>query len=92
MNSIEANAKVFANSVRSHWGIENSLHWTLDVDFSDDQCRIRKGNSPANHLIFKKMAINLLEKSPAKQSMNGKRKKAGLDKGSLESVLESTVK
>ena len=92
VNSIEPSAEVFANAVRGHWGIENRLHWRLDVDFSDDKCRIRKGNSPANHLIIKQMAMNFLEKTPAKQSMNCKRKRAGWDKEFLQSVLETTFK
>lgn len=92
VNSIEANAEVFAGAVRGHWGVENLLHWRLDVDFSDDQCRIRKGNSPANHLIFKQIAMNLLDKTPAKQSMNCKRKRAGWDNKFLKSVLEATFK
>lgn len=92
VNSIEANAKRFADAVRGHWGVENPLHWRLDVIFSDDQCRIRKGNSPANYLIFKQMAMNLLEKTPAKESMNCKRKIAGWNKKFLKSVLESISK
>ena len=49
------------NYIRSHWAIENNLHWTLDMSFGDDKSRIRKGNAPQNMLVLKKVALNLLE-------------------------------
>lgn len=54
------------NYIRSHWAIENNLHWTLDMSFGDDKSRIRKGNAPQNMLILKKVALNLLEKIKAR--------------------------
>lgn len=54
------------NYIRSHWAIENNLHWTLDVSFGDDKSRIRKGNAPQNMLILKKVALSLLEKIKAR--------------------------
>lgn len=52
--------------IRSHWAIENNLHWTLDMSFGDDKSRVRKGNAPQNMLVLKKVALNLLEKIKAK--------------------------
>ena len=48
ISSLLNNARKFGESVRSHWGIENSLHWVLDVGFREDDCRIRKDNAPQN--------------------------------------------
>ncbi len=45
IGSIENNAELLGNSVRAHWGIENNLHWSLDVTFREDDCRVRKGNA-----------------------------------------------
>lgn len=59
--SISMSAKQTLNAIRSHWSIENSLHWVLDVTFGDDQSRVRKGNAPQNMLILKKAALNLLQ-------------------------------
>ena len=52
-----------AKCIRSHWAIENSLHWILDVVFRDDESLIRKGNAPTNMGVVKKVALNLLQKS-----------------------------
>jgi len=54
------------NYIRSHWAIENNLHWTLDMSFGDDKSRIRKGNAPQNMLVLKKASLNLLEKIKAR--------------------------
>lgn len=62
ISSLEDNAKKFANCVRSHWGIENSLHWVLDVALKEDDCRIRKDNAPQNFAVMRQLAVNLLGK------------------------------
>lgn len=53
---------VLANAVRSHWGIENSVRWVLDVTFNEDASRIRKDNAPLNEAILRRMALNLLSR------------------------------
>lgn len=53
ISSLESNARQFGNSIRSHWGIENSLHWVLDVALREDDCRIRKDNAPQNFAILR---------------------------------------
>jgi len=63
----------FAHAVRSHWRIENSLHWVLDVTFREDDSRIRTGYSPANFNIFRQLALNLLKNEPTKLSIKRKR-------------------
>jgi len=61
-------------AVRSHWGIENELHWTLDIAFDEDRCRIRKDNGPENFAILRHMALNLLkQEKTCKRGIKGKR-------------------
>lgn len=59
ITSITSNAQVLYNGIRSHWGIENSLHWVKDVTFREDASKIRTGNAPQNTSILRNMAINI---------------------------------
>jgi len=78
----------FAEAVRSHWSIENRLHWQLDVTFQEDQCRIRKGHADANFSILRRTAISLLKnESTLKVGIKNKRLTAGWDENYLEKVL-----
>ena len=61
LSSLDSNAEKIALAIRSHWGIENSLHWTLDVTFSEDKSRIRKDHSPENFALLRRLAVNLLK-------------------------------
>ncbi len=70
--------ETFANAVRSHWGVENSLHWVLDVTFREDESRIRKGESPGNFTIIRQLALNWLKREPSRLSIKRKRFKAAL--------------
>ena len=84
------NAEKFADAVRSHWGIENSLHWVLDVAFREDESRVRKDNAPENMAMMRHVALNLLKAAkPAKKrvSIQSRRKLAGWDHGFLAHVL-----
>lgn len=76
INSIPAQATRFANAVRGHWGVENRLHWRLDVIFREDASRIRKGNAPAIMTAIRHLALNLLEHEPSKLRLSQKRRKA----------------
>lgn len=80
ISSLEADADLINRSVRSHWGVENSLHWVLDVAFNEDHSRKRAGNAAQNFSLINRIALNLLknEKS-AKVGVRGKRLKAGWD-------------
>lgn len=72
---------------RSHWGIENQLHWVLDVHFAEDANRTRKDNAPENLAILRKLALNILRTHPDKASIRRKVKKAGWDDAFLISML-----
>ncbi|MBF0549716.1 MAG: ISAs1 family transposase [Deltaproteobacteria bacterium] len=90
ISSIDNDAQMFAKAVRSHWGIENSLHWVLDVTFREDESRIRKGNSAENMAVIRHMALNLLkQEKTAKASMKVKRKRCGWDNDYLLKILRT---
>lgn len=81
-------AKRFAEAVRSHWSIENQLHWQLDVTFQEDKCRIRKGHADANMSGLRRIALSLLKnESTLKVGVKNKRLVAGWDEAYLEKVL-----
>jgi predicted transposase YbfD/YdcC len=73
--------------IRSHWAVENSLHWVMDMIFRDDECRIRTDHAPANFTTIKHMAHNLIRKAPGKDSMRLKRKVAAWDDDFLASLI-----
>ena len=89
ISSLTNNAKLLGESVRTHWGIENSLHWVLDVAFREDDCRIRKDNAPQNFAVIRHIAVNLLGKEKS-QKLGTKSKQfcAGWDDEYLEKILE----
>lgn len=88
ISSLPSDAELFAHSVRSHWQIENSQHWVLDVAFNEDDCRIRKHNAPENFAILRRLALNLLsQERSAKVGVKAKRLKAGWDNDYLIKVL-----
>jgi predicted transposase YbfD/YdcC len=76
-------------AIRSHWAIENSLHWVMDMVFRDDECRIRTENAPANFTTLRHIALNLIRKAPGKDSFRLKRKVAAWDDEFLASLLAS---
>jgi predicted transposase YbfD/YdcC len=73
--------------IRSHWAIENSLHWVMDMVFRDDECRVRTNHAPANFTTIKHMAHNLLRRPVSKDSFRLRRKVAGWDDEFLASLL-----
>ncbi|MDR3439698.1 ISAs1 family transposase [Telmatospirillum sp.] len=73
--------------IRSHWAIENSLHWVMDMIFRDDECRVRTDHAPANFATIKHMAHNLIRKAPGKASLRLKRKAAGWDDNFLAKLI-----
>jgi predicted transposase YbfD/YdcC len=88
ITSLGSDAEKVARAVRGHRGIENSLHWVLDVAFREDESRIRKDHAPANFATIRHMALNLLRKETSLQrGIKGKRLKAGWDTDYLERIL-----
>ncbi len=85
--STALSAKRLGDVVRNHWGIENSLHWVLDVTMNEDQTRNRKDNGPENLALLRRLALNLARLEPSKGSMKGKLKRAGWDNAFLAQLL-----
>ncbi len=83
--------KLFAKAARAHWGIENSLHYCLDVVFREDACRTRKDNSAENFTTIRKIALNILKAFPAKMSLARKRRKCEYDAVFMADVLLSAL-
>ena len=88
ISSMANDARKFGEAVLNHRGIENSVHWVLDVGFREDESRKRKGNSAFNFSILRHIAMNLLRKEKTiKRGMRTKRMKAGWDNTYLAKVL-----
>ena len=88
--STKLDAETFARVVRSHWGIENRLHWVLDVVFRDDLARLRTGHGPANMAVVKHMALNLLRQAKPTLSLKNRRKRAGWNTEYLAALVQQT--
>lgn len=88
ISSLAADAKIISEAIRQHWTIENQLHWSLDMSFNEDNCRVRKGNAAGNLSIIRHIALNLLKhESSAKVGIKIKRRKAGWSQQYLAKVL-----
>ncbi len=90
LSSLEPDFANFPHSIRSHWGVENQLHWCLDVVFSEDDSRIRKDHAPRNMTILKRLALNLLRQDNSKVSLKMKRYQAGLNNNFLLQILSNS--
>jgi predicted transposase YbfD/YdcC len=88
--SAPLSAKAFAAAVRAHWGIENRLHWVLDVVFHDDLMRLRTGGGPANMATVRHAALNIVKEIPDKASLKVRRKTLGWDDDYLLAALAGT--
>jgi predicted transposase YbfD/YdcC len=85
--STALSAERFLEVVRSHWGVENQLHWRLDVVMNEDQQRNRSDNGPNNLAVLRHMALNVMQKDTVKGSLRGKRKRASWDENYLRKLL-----
>lgn len=90
ISSLPADVDLFEKAVRSHWGIENSVHHVLDVSFREDHSRVHDENAPLNLAIFRHMALNIMRRDTKnKRSLKGRRKRCGWDDSYLESLLRA---
>lgn len=89
ISSLKPDAEIIGSAIRQHWGVENQLHWCLDVAFREDDCRVRKGNAAGNFSILRHIALNLLkQEKTAKVGLKIKRSKAGWNHQYLAKILE----
>ncbi len=87
--STALSATRFNEVVREHWGVENRLHWRLDVVMNEDQDRTRLGNGPHNLAVLRHMALNVMQKDGSKGSLRGKFQRAGWNDAYLSKLLGS---
>ena len=89
ISSLKSDAKAFGEAIRMHWGIENGLHWCLDVGFNEDSCQVRKDYAPQNLAVIRQIALNLLkQEKSAKTGIKTKRLMAGWDHAYLAKLLK----
>ena len=87
LSSAAFSAQDFAPKIRGHWGIENTLHWSLDVVYGEDRSRLRRDHAPRNFSLLRRLSLNLLRQEPSKGSLKGKRYRAGLDNRFMLRIL-----
>jgi predicted transposase YbfD/YdcC len=87
LTSLVMTAALMGPVVRSHWAIENSLHWVMDMMFRDDECRVRTNHAPANFTTIKHMALNLLRAAQSRDSLRIRRKVAAWDDDFLAAII-----
>ena len=91
ISSLAVGVKLFAHAVRSHWGIENSCHWTLDVTYREDESRIREKNLRENFAWLNRLTLSLLKQHPGRESIAMKRRSCGWDENFLLQVLTGST-
>jgi len=89
IGSKRASAKYYGRGLRHHWGIENNLHWQLDVNFGEDRSRVQKRNAAENLALLRRLTLSLLKAHPSKDSIAKKRFAAALDTDFLEEILSA---
>ena len=92
LTSLVSDANKIGSAIRQHWGIENSVHWTLDVTFHEDACRIRSLHSPQNFALLRRIALNALEReSSFRRSLRQKSRRAAMNDQYMLSVLAAAL-
>lgn len=88
ISSLDPKVRNIAGRIREHWGIENQQHYILDVTFSEDASRIRNGNSPEISSVFRRLALNILQRDTSiKDTIRGKRKRCAWDNSAIEKIM-----
>jgi predicted transposase YbfD/YdcC len=88
ISSLPGDAKRFAAAARGHWAVENSLHWSLDIAFREDDSRVRSGHAPANLAIIRRLALSLIKQDPHRKiGIKASRKRAGWDMDYIKTLL-----
>ena len=88
ISSLEGDAWKIGRAIRTHWSVENKLHWQLDVSYREDDCKVRKDNGPENFSIIRRVTLNLLKADKkTKAGIKNKRSKAGWDKDYMLKIL-----
>ncbi|MBV6622639.1 MAG: ISAs1 family transposase [Rivularia sp. (in: Bacteria)] len=92
LTSLDCDARKLAQAIRLHWGIENGLHWTLDVTFNEDTCRIRTGHAPQNLSLLRRIALNALNLEQSfKRSNRQKSNRAAMDNNYMLTILTACL-
>jgi predicted transposase YbfD/YdcC len=92
LTSLDCNACKLGQAIRLHWSIENGLHWTLDVTFNEDACRVRSGHAPQNLSLLRRIALNALNLEQSfKRSTRQKSNRAAMDNNYMLTVLTSCL-
>jgi len=91
ISSLKPGVKRFAQAVRGHWGVENSLHWVLDVTFREDDSRIRKDHGPENFALLRRFALTLIKQDTSPGSVKKKRKRAAWNNQALAKIAKLTT-
>lgn len=91
ISSLPLGVKRLSQAIRGHWGIENSLHWVLDVTFNEDQSRIRKDHGPENFALLRRFAISLVKQDTSPGSIKKKRKRAAWNNNALAKIAKLTT-
>lgn len=91
IGSKPANAQYYGQALRNHWGIENGLHWQLDVTFREDSSRVQSRHGAENFALLRKLALPLLKQHPLKESIACKRLHAALDANFLEEIVQQSA-
>lgn len=92
LTSLESDAHKLGQAIRLHWGIENGLHWTLDVTFKEDDCRVRTGHAPQNLAILRRIALNALNQEQSfRRSTRQKSNRAAMDNNYMLLILAACL-
>jgi predicted transposase YbfD/YdcC len=91
LSSLPGDARQIAQAVRGHWGIENGLHWVLDMGFREDESRVRSGHAAENLAVVRKLALTIIQHDPTRRTgVAASRKRAGWDTDYLRYLLTAT--